>query len=90
MKNQCPGMNPQNWKPEDIKEYKCINCSNEIIEFWKDDVKRVCPGCGKFMFNPDLGNVCLSWCDRAEDCIGNMDITEWKQKKIAKSCNDAE
>ena len=81
MPKECPGMNPQNWKFDDIQEYSCIHCGKEVIEFWKGDVKRICPSCGKTMYSPNLGNICLSWCKKAEDCLGNMDINEWKQKK---------
>jgi hypothetical protein len=75
----CPGMNPANWKIEDIFETACPACG-ELIEFWKDDVKRRC-GCGHICFNPRLGNLCLSWCEKAEECLGNQDIAEWKQKR---------
>ena len=76
---QCPGMNPQNWKQDDISEATCIHCGKSNMEFWKDDVKRTCPACGKSMYNPRLGNICLSWCDKADECIGNKDINEWKE-----------
>jgi hypothetical protein len=74
----CPGMNPMNWKIEDIFEVLCVSCGTSI-EFWKDDVKRTC-SCGKVIFNPRLGNLCLAWCDKAEECLGNRDISEWKEK----------
>ena len=77
--DKCPGVNPRNWRPEDIHENACPQC-NRTIEFWKDDVKQKCPGCGKIMFNPKLGSLCLSWCDKAVECIGNMDIEEWKKQ----------
>jgi predicted RNA-binding Zn-ribbon protein involved in translation (DUF1610 family) len=72
-------MNPANWKPSDIAEHCCTTCG-AAIEFWKDDVKRRCPGCGKFMFNPSLGDTCLSWCEKASECLGNADIQEWKKR----------
>jgi len=78
MAASCPGMNPANWKIEDIFESPCAACGL-ILEFWKDDVKRSC-SCGKVNFNPRLGNLCLAWCERAEDCLGNQDIVEWKVK----------
>jgi predicted RNA-binding Zn-ribbon protein involved in translation (DUF1610 family) len=81
--SKCPGMDPANWKIEDISELKCIHCGNPL-EFWKDDVKRVCPECGKTMFNPNIGNLCLVWCKKAAECLGNQDIVEWKEK----FCND--
>ncbi|MBF0432643.1 MAG: hypothetical protein HQK83_15265 [Fibrobacteria bacterium] len=80
---QCPGMNPSFWKPKDVDEHKCPSCGN-TVEFWKDDVKRVCHKCKKVIFNPKLGNLCLSYCDKAEDCIGSLDINEWKQQMADK------
>ena len=77
MSGKCPGMDPANWKIDDIFEYPCLNCG-AMIEFWKDDVKRTCPDCGQAAFNPRLGNLCLVWCKQAEECLGNKDITEWK------------
>ncbi len=74
----CPGMNPAYWKIEDIFESPCIACGKPI-EFWKDDVKRVC-SCGQVSFNPRLGNLCLVTCKKAEECLGNQDIGEWKRK----------
>ena len=79
MKNRCPGMDPSNWTFNDIKERPCPHCGT-AIEFWKDDVKRKCPNCGKESFNPSLDNTCLSWCDKAAECIDSMDIEEWKKK----------
>jgi hypothetical protein len=78
MAASCPGMNPANWKIEDIFESPCPSCGASI-EFWKDDIKRRC-SCCRVNFNPRLGNLCLSWCDRADDCLGNQDILEWKAK----------
>lgn len=72
----CPGMSPLYWKIEDIFESPCPGCG-QPIEFWKDDVKRSCP-CGRLVFNPRLGNLCLSWCERAEECLGNSDLDDWK------------
>jgi predicted RNA-binding Zn-ribbon protein involved in translation (DUF1610 family) len=77
MAKKCPGMDPSNWKFEDIADYRC-ECGY-VIEFWKDDVKRKCPKCGKTVFNPRLGNICLSWCKKADDCLENDDISEWKE-----------
>jgi len=89
---KCPGMDPSHWTVSDIAEHPCA-CGT-LLEFWKDDVKRVCSNCGKVNFNPNLGNVCLSWCARAVECLGNQDIEEWKQKTAAErataaACNPA-
>ena len=79
MIRRCPGMDPANFKPEDIKLNQCVNCHKEI-EFWKDDIKVKCPFCGHINFNPNLGNTCLVWCKEAARCIDNDDITEWQKK----------
>ena len=79
MPHQCPGMNPSFWKPEDIKDIKCKVCS-EQIEFWKDDIKRTCPICKQVSFNPNLESLCLTWCDKAAECLGDLNIEEWKKQ----------
>jgi hypothetical protein len=76
MKKQCPGMDPANWKFEDISIRKCPGCSSEI-EFWKDDVKLTCQSCGLNVFNPALHKSCLSWCPRAGECISDASVDEW-------------
>jgi hypothetical protein len=72
-------MEMANWKIEDIFEVACPACGT-AIEFWKDDVKRKC-SCGRVSFNPRLEDLCLSWCDGAEDRLGNRDIAEWKAER---------
>jgi len=76
----CPGMSRRNWTTKDLVEHPCRKCGR-ILEFWKDDVKRACPDCRTVMFNPNLGNICLAWCDKAAECLGNMDIEQWKRQK---------
>ncbi|MBN1352083.1 hypothetical protein JXJ21_21970 [candidate division KSB1 bacterium] len=73
---QCPGMNPRFFKTEDVQLHPCIECG-EKLEFWKDDVRLVCPNCSQVNFNPNLGKTCLVWCKGAAKCLGNTDITEW-------------
>jgi len=63
---------------KDVAECACPSCG-AVIEMWKDDVKRKCPRCKTTLFNPKLGNTCLSWCAKAEECLGNLDIEEWKK-----------
>jgi len=72
-------MSDRFFKPSDVKETKCIHCDN-IIEFWKDDIKVKCSFCGNMNFNPNIGNTCLVWCKSAEKCLGNSDIKEWMKK----------
>jgi predicted RNA-binding Zn-ribbon protein involved in translation (DUF1610 family) len=64
------------FKPEDISSQKCTKCGNDI-EFFKDDVFLICPGCGARNTNARVSNTCLSWCKDAAACVGNKDIEEW-------------
>lgn len=84
---QCPGMNRRSWKPKDVVEHPCNQCGR-TLEFWKDDVKVICSNCQNIMFNPNLGNICLAWCDKAAECLGSLDIEEWKRQRDA--CDDTE
>lgn len=73
---KCPGMDPANFKPADIKQNGCVSCGY-VLEFWKDDVKVKCPSCKQVNFNPNLGSSCITWCKMAADCVGNNDVLEW-------------
>jgi hypothetical protein len=73
-------MSPEFFTPKDIQIHPCKKCGKDI-EFWKDDVKITCTGCGTINFNPGLGTTCLAWCKQADKCLGNNDIDEWKKKK---------
>lgn len=66
---RCPGQDMRNWKPEDIFDVPCPQCSNEI-EFWKDEPVRVCDECSIEVRNPRMDAGCASWCTFAEDCGG--------------------
>jgi len=77
--SKCPGMDPASWKFSDIEDHRCPRCGM-AIEFWKDDVKRRCTACGELVFNPRLGSLCLAWCEKASECLGNADIEEWKKR----------
>jgi len=68
---KCPGQETQFWKPGSIFEVKCPKCGNEV-EFFKDDPTRKCPKCGHRFLNPNLDFGCASYCQYAEQCIGNL------------------
>jgi hypothetical protein len=38
------------------------------IEYFKDDQRRKCPGCGVVVENPRFDNGCAAWCAAAENC----------------------
>jgi endogenous inhibitor of DNA gyrase (YacG/DUF329 family)/HD superfamily phosphohydrolase YqeK len=61
----------QYWKPGAIFEVKCPECGKEV-EFFKDDPTRKCPNCGHRFLNPALDFGCASYCQYAEQCIGNL------------------
>lgn len=66
--DRCPGQDRRFWKPEDIFEAECPHCSTRI-EFWKDDPRRRCPGCGREVDNPNIGLGCAQWCPYARECV---------------------
>ena len=65
----CPGQDTAFWRPGDIFEVTCSDCGREV-EFFKDDVSRRCPGCGKRIQNPKLNLGCAQWCEHAKQCLG--------------------
>jgi hypothetical protein len=80
---KCPGQNSMFWKPEDVTETTCPKCGG-TVEFFKDDAKRSCPGCGKIYANPKLNTGCREWCKVADKCTilqeADADNIEQKQQ----------
>ncbi len=68
---KCPGQDSRYWKPGAIFEAKCPECGNEV-EFFKDDTTRSCKKCGHRFLNPSMDFGCASYCQYAEQCIGNL------------------
>ena len=68
---KCPGQDSRYWKPGAIFEAKCPECGSEV-EFFKDDTTRKCKKCGHRFLNPDMDFGCASYCQYAEQCIGNL------------------
>jgi len=66
---KCPGQDTMFWKPGDIFEHVCPECQAKI-EFFKDDARRRCPGCGHVFPNPKLNLGCAKWCQFADKCLG--------------------
>jgi len=73
--SQCPGQDKRFWKPDDIFESPCPECG-AAIEFWKDDVRRRCRGCGATVANPRFDMGCAAWCKFAEQCLGASAVGE--------------
>ncbi len=68
---KCPGQDSRYWKPGAIFETKCPKCG-EMVEFFKDDTMRRCPGCGHRFVNPKMDFGCAAHCKYAEQCIGEL------------------
>ena len=68
---KCPGQDTQYWQPGAIFEVKCPKCQHKV-EFFKDDTSRKCGNCGHRFVNPSMDFGCASYCQFAEQCIGNL------------------
>jgi HD superfamily phosphohydrolase YqeK len=68
---KCPGQDSRYWKPGAIFEAKCPRCGSQV-EFFKDDTSRTCKQCGHRFLNPSMDFGCASYCQYAEQCIGNL------------------
>ncbi len=68
---KCPGQDSRYWKPEAIFEEKCPECGHKV-EFFKDDTARKCGECGHRFANPKMDFGCASYCQYAEECIGDL------------------
>ncbi len=81
---KCPGQDSRYWKPGAIFDVKCPSCG-EMIEFFKDDTRRRCPGCGQEVPNPEMDFGCAAYCPYAEQCLGGLaDVTGDGKLKILK------
>ena len=67
---RCPGQDQRYWKPGDIFEVKCNHCGR-AIEFFKDEPKLKCRGCGQTVANPKIDLGCAKWCQYAQQCLGS-------------------
>lgn len=68
---KCPGQDSRYWKPGSIFEANCPKCGQEM-EFFKDDTTRRCKGCGYRLLNPKMDFGCASYCQYAEQCLGDL------------------
>lgn len=65
---RCPGQDMRNWGPDAIFDVTCPSCS-AAVEFFKDEVKRTCPSCGRRVVNDRMDLGCAEWCPAAADCL---------------------
>jgi len=68
---RCPGQDSRYWKHDAIFDVKCPDCGTEI-EFFKDQTTAKCKGCGKQVINPKMDFGCASYCQYAEQCMGEL------------------
>ncbi len=68
---KCPGQDSRYWKPGAIFETECPKCGSKV-EFFKDDTTRVCKECGHRFLNPEMDFGCASYCQYADQCIGDL------------------
>jgi len=81
---RCPGQDQRYWKPEDIFEVQCSGCGRKL-EFFKDEPKLKCRGCGQVVMNPKIDLGCAEWCQHAEQCLGIVaakDVTSLCERLI--------
>ena len=67
----CPGQDLRYWKLDDVYEVQCAHCG-AMIEFFKDDPRRLCKACGKKMLNPRNDMSCTQWCKYAKQCLESL------------------
>jgi DNA-directed RNA polymerase subunit RPC12/RpoP len=68
---RCPGQDSRYWKHDAIFDYKCPECGTEL-EFFKDQTTCKCKNCGKQIVNPRMDFGCASYCQYAEQCMGEL------------------
>ena len=68
---RCPGQDSRYWKHDAIFDSKCPECGTEI-EFFKDQTTCKCKNCGKQVVNPKMDFGCASYCQYAEQCMGEL------------------
>jgi hypothetical protein len=68
---KCPGQDSRYWKPDAIFEEPCPHCGN-TLEFFKDDVSRICRKCGNRIVNPHMDFGCAAYCRHAAKCLGSL------------------
>jgi len=77
---KCPGQDSRYWKPGSIFETQCPHCG-QALEFFKDDTTRRCKSCGQRILNPKMDFGCASYCQYAEQCLGDLPPELMAQKE---------
>jgi HD superfamily phosphodiesterase len=77
---QCPGQDMRYWKQGAIFDAPCPKCGS-LIEFFKDESTRKCKNCGNRVVNPRMDFGCASYCQHAEQCLGELPPELLAQRK---------
>ena len=77
---KCPGQDTQYWQAGAIFDVKCPKCGH-TVEFFKDDTTRKCGNCSHRFINPKMDFGCASYCQYAEQCIGDLPPELMAQKE---------
>jgi putative nucleotidyltransferase with HDIG domain len=77
---QCPGQDSRFWGSDAVFDAECPQCGY-IVEFFKDDPTRTCKGCGRKIVNPKMDFGCASYCQFAEQCVGDLPAELLAQRK---------
>ena len=77
---QCPGQDSRFWGSDAIFDTECPQCGQEV-EFFKDEPTRKCKECGFKIVNPKMDFGCASYCQFAEQCVGDLPSELLVQRK---------
>jgi putative nucleotidyltransferase with HDIG domain len=77
---QCPGQDSRFWGLDAIFDVACPQCGYEV-EFFKDEPTRTCKQCGGKIVNPRMDFGCASYCQFAEQCVGDLPTELLAQRK---------
>ena len=89
---KCPGQDLRQKKIEDVVcNLPCPVCGDDV-EFFFDDKSRTCPNCKTKIEKRDEALLkdfgCASWCQAAEECLGDELYKRLKSAK--KECDEEE
>lgn len=77
---RCPGQDSRYWGSDAIFEVICPSCGKQV-EFFKDEPTRLCKGCGTRVANPRIDFSCATYCQFAEQCIGDLPLELVAQRR---------
>lgn len=68
---KCTGNNTNEWGFDAIFDVECGGCGN-MVEFFKDEIRRTCPECGEPVFNGRKDYGCGQWCSSSSTHTRNF------------------